>query len=264
MPIPTFSDSIVDQLARVLADAAAHRDLQDLFRESGIEENGGTPKWERIKLALLARQDRDRCGNHVGAFIQVAMSPARFVSNRTQFDELRRRLNEILAFSGISLHENGKLNAITAARTIDEAKERAGKLRATLLQRKVHSDVLAFCKAELLQDNYFHAVFEATKSVADKIRQKSGLLSDGSELVDAAFSLKAPLVAINSLRTQTEESEHKGFANLLRGVFGTFRNVGAHAAKVHWQIDEQDALDLLTMVSYLHRRLDKAIRVPGP
>lgn len=265
MAIPTFTDSHVEQLARVLEAAATHNGLMSLFRECGIQEQGGTPKWERIKLALLVRQKQDHCGNNVVAFIQAAMNPVRFVNeDKSRFDDLRSRLNTVLAFAGLFLRTDGRLESVQAARTIDEAKERAGRLRARLHQRQVHADVLAFCKAELLQDNYFHAVFEATKSVADKIRRKAGLGSDGSELVDTAFSIKAPLIAINSLQTETEESEHKGFANLLRGVFGTFRNVTGHAPRIHWRIEEQDALDLLTMVSYLHRRLDSAVKVPKP
>ena len=68
------------------------------------------------------------------------------------------------------------------------------------------------------------------------------------------------MLAINSLRTETEKSEQKGFANLLKGMFGTFRNVTGHAPRISWPIDEQDALDLLSIVSYLHRRLDSAAR----
>ena len=96
----------------------------------------------------------------------------------------------------------------------------------------MHSDVLKFCRAELVQDNYFHAVFEATKSVADKIRQLSGLTSDGAGLVDDAFGIPSgghPRVAFNSLVTETEKSEHRGLMNLLKGLFGTFRNTTAHA-----------------------------------
>ena len=71
-----------------------------------------------------------------------------------------------------------------------------------------------------------------------------------------SFGLNDPLLAINSLRTDTEKSEQKGFASLLRGMFGTFRNVTGHAPKIMWPISEEDALDLLSLVSYLHRRLD--------
>jgi uncharacterized protein (TIGR02391 family) len=41
-------------------------------------------------------------------------------------------------------------------------------------------DVLRYCKEELVVDNYFHAVFEATKSVAEKVRSKTGLTTDGA------------------------------------------------------------------------------------
>ena len=131
----------------------------------------------------------------------------------------------------------------------------------------MHSDVLKFCRAELVQDNYFHAVFEATKSVADKIRQLSGLTSDGAGLVDGAFGIPSaghPRVAFNSLVTETEQSEHRGLMTLLKGLFGTFRNTTAHAPKIHWPIDEQDALDILALASLLHRRLDGAVRVHVP
>ncbi|HEY1192029.1 MAG TPA: TIGR02391 family protein [Gemmata sp.] len=73
----------------------------------------------------------------------------------------------------------------------------------------------------------------------------------------------APLLALNTLRTESEQSEQKGFAPLLEGVFGTFRNVLAHAPKVDWSVNRADALGALTMLSYLRRRLD-AVTVPLP
>ena len=129
--------------------------------------------------------------------------------------------------------------------------------------RPVHSDVLRYCRAELVEDDYFHAVFEATKSVAEKLREKAGLDSDGSTLVDDALGIgKAgtPRLAFNSLRTESERSEHKGLMNLIKGVFGAFRNTSAHAPRIHWQVTQQDALDILTTISLIHRRLDSAAR----
>ena len=67
--------------------------------------------------------------------------------------------------------------------------------------------------------------------------------------------------ALNALQTEPERLEQTGFGNLLKGIFGTFRNVTAHAPKLKWAIGEQDALDLLTMVSYARRRLDQAVVV---
>ena len=39
-------------------------------------------------------------------------------------------------------------------------------------------------------------------------------------------------------------------------------NPTARAPRVTWSITEQDALGLLTLVSYLHRRTDGAVVVP--
>lgn len=263
MTLAAFSQNQLDQISRTLADAFTHSDLSTLLLKCNIPEGGGTPKWERTLLALSAKQQTDLCGNNVAAFIQSVMDPVRFVGRQSDFTHFQETLNQILAFAALQLGEDGKLRPATQARTLPEAEQRAGRLRSELQRRQVHSDVLRFCRAELLNTsppNYFHAVLEATKSVAQKIRDKTGLTSDGAEIVDEAFRISSPLLAINSLRTETEQSEQKGFANLLKGMFGTFRNVTGHAAKIMWPISEQDALDLLTMVSYLHRRLDQAVR----
>ncbi|WP_423220822.1 TIGR02391 family protein, partial [Enterobacter ludwigii] len=79
---------------------------------------------------------------------------------------------------------------------------------------------MRFCREELLADNYFHAVQEAVKSVADKIRILTGLADDGVALVDRALAGDAPLLAINPRQTASERSEQSGFANLIRGTFG--------------------------------------------
>jgi len=190
------------------------------------------------------------------------LDPARFAGRAEEHAELRSKINEVLAFSGLHVSAAGKLHTVEKASTLTEAQQRASHLRQELLVRKVHPDVLAFCRAELLQDNYFHAVLEATKSVAEKIRQRTGLGMDGAELAEKAFGGAQPLLALTALQTATQQGEQRGFVNLLKGFFGTFRNPTAHAPKISWPIDEADALDLLTLASYLHRRVDAAHRTP--
>ena len=256
--LPKFKSSHLENIARTLVDAISHRELSTLLEECGIKEQGGGPRWERLLLSLSARQERDGCGNNVGAAIQAILQPSRFAGCQEQHLNLLEAVNRFLAFDGLQVNDAGKLCAVPQATTVSQAEARASRLREELIQRKVHSDVLVSCRAELLQDNYFHAVLEATKSVAEKIRQRTGLGSDGAELATAAFAGTQPRLALNTLRTDTEKSEQRGFANLLIGFFGTFRNPAAHAPKIMWPIQEQDALDLLTMASYLHRRIDAA------
>jgi uncharacterized protein (TIGR02391 family) len=193
------------------------------------------------------------------------MEPVRYTGQRDLFEDRRTELNQVFIFCGYSLEKNGRLRKQPAAVTLDEAHERANRLKNELRRRGVHHDVLTFCKAELIQNNYFHAVFEATKSVADKIRCMSGLSGDGARLVDLAFGIGqggTPFLAFNTLQTETERDEQKGLMNLMKGMFGAFRNVTAHAPKISWNVTEQDALDLLTIASLIHRRLDEAVRTP--
>jgi len=95
--------------------------------------------------------------------------------------------------------------------------------------------------------------------VADKLRALTGLSGDGAPLVDAACSLSSgPRVAFNSLATEWERSEQTGLTTLMKGLFGTFRNPTAHAPKVRWATSRTDALDMLTLASMFHRRMDDA------
>ena len=110
----------------------------------------------------------------------------------------------------------------------------------------------------MLQDNYFHAVFEATKGLAQRIREMSSVEADGAALVDRVFSIERPVLAFNTLRTETERSEYKGFAALLKGCFAAVRNPLAHEPKILWE-GEDDAADYFSLISLLHRKLDDCV-----
>lgn len=267
--IHQFADTVLVRICDILADTSTGltgSEIGRYLRQLGVQDPlPSMTKRHRLYEALLQRQRQDGCGNLVGAFIQTVMDPVLHTGAADYFDCKRDELNEVLAFAGFKLGNDGKLQIRQAAKTLLESEQRASRLRTELQRRGVHADVLAFSRAELLQDNYFHAVFEATKSVAEKIRTRTGLMGDGSGLIDHVFgmgSVGMPFLAFNTLQTDTERSEHTGLMNLMKGMFGAFRNVTAHAPKIHWNITEQDALDLLSIASLLHRRLDAAARTP--
>jgi uncharacterized protein (TIGR02391 family) len=199
-------------------------------------------------------------------FINRAMNPVQYTQRPSIFASRRDELNTVLALCGMHVGSDGRVRRAVKAEHLEEALARAGRLHAALVTRQVHEDVLKFCKAELLEENYFHAVFEAMKSIASKIRALSGLTDDGAPLVQQAFGIadgKSPLLAINNLVTETDRGEQRGFANLLVGLFGTIRNPLGHNPKIEWDMSEQDALDILTTASLIHRKLDRAHRNSG-
>jgi uncharacterized protein (TIGR02391 family) len=267
--IQSFDEVHLEQICSVLGDTGTGLtggEIGEVLRQLGIPDPFPTmTKRKRLHAALSERQRTDGCGNYVVAFIHKSMEPVRYVSNRELFDTRRHGLNDVLVFCGLSVGDDGKLQTTQAVRTLDEAEERADRLRVELRRRNVHPDVLKFCRAELVRNNYFHAVLEATKSVAEKLRGRTGVMSDGSKLVDEVFgsgTVGMPFLAFNTLTTETERNEHTGMMNMMKGMFSAFRNTTAHAPKISWTITEQDAMDILSMVSLLHRRIDGAARTP--
>lgn len=268
--VPTFEAQHLTSIAKILADTdegLTGSQIGYLLQDCEIPDVASDQtKWKRLFNAFVEFQNRRQFGNHVVVFVNKAMNPVQYTSSPQVFALRRDQLNTVLAFSGLSVGEDGKVRWVRRATGLDEALQRASRLHAALVSRGVHGDVLEFCKAEFLQENYFHAVFEAMKSIAAKIRRISGLTSDGADLVNQAFSLGKdcrPILAINLLKTETDKGEQRGFANLLIGLFGTIRNPAAHNPKVEWPMAEQDALDILTTASLIHRKLDSAYRYEG-
>ncbi|MEJ7823295.1 MAG: TIGR02391 family protein [Chitinophagaceae bacterium] len=258
---PPIDGSVLEGLSKVLGDTnngLTGTEIGKFLEEVEITDvDPLMTKWKRLYNAFVSYQNKAKISNNILRFINKSMNPARFIGKNEQYEDTRFELNKRLSFIGLELSPRGKFSLISSMTTILEAEERANRFKSKLEQRRVHNKIYEYCKAELLAQNYFHSVFEAVKSIAETIRQKSGLTSDGSELVDAAFSIRNPLIKINDLSSETQESEHKGFANLIKGVFGMFRNTTAHAPKIIWEINESDALDIMSTISLIHRKLER-------
>ncbi len=263
--IQPFSAQKLEAACRVLADTGrglTGSEIGHLLGDCRLDDvTPAMTKWKRLFNALAEAQNTHKVGNHLIMFINRALDPVSYSRDRDKFEWRRHELNVVLSFSGFGVREDGKVVRTTIETTLKGARARAGRLKAKLEERGVHSEIFAYCRAELLEENYFHAVLEAIKGVADRIRNLSGLTSDGAELVNGAFSTKAPVLAINNLATDTDRSEQKGFCNILIGMFGTIRNPTAHAPKILWPMTEEDALDIFAMISFVHRKLDGAINV---
>lgn len=159
------------------------------------------------------------------------MRPERYLQNPQRYEPLRMKVNTALAFAGLKVNAEGILGATDTATTTPDAERRARKMREDLVRRGVHPDVLSFCRSELLVDDYFHAVLEATKSVGDKIRSRTGLMDDGSALVDRALIRKPGAGAVRHV----PEPGSARAARLLG--YGARGRRGPPVYGVRWSID---------------------------
>lgn len=261
--IPKFDDITLKNVAATLADILSHTSITKELQNAGIAESRqGTNKPDRLFYSLKERQQHDACGNNVLALVKTVINPRNF-NLESEFDHHRSKLNSKLLFEGIEMNRFGEFISVPKARTISEAKERSTKIKEKIHGIGIHPDVIKFCEEEYLKENYFHAILEITKSVAEKLRQKSGYLSDGSDLVEESLSLGKeckPMLAFNTLTTPSEQSEHKGFANFLKGFFSLYRNPKAHNPKIFEDTQLSDMTEVLVIASIMHRRLDKTFK----
>jgi uncharacterized protein (TIGR02391 family) len=261
-----FTASELEAIAQALADTSeglTGTEIGHLLETLKMSDPDPTmTKWKRLHNAFAARQNHAQNRRAILQLIREAMKPERYARTPERFEPMRANVNRALAFAGLVVDAAGKLSEVARAQTLPEAIRRAQELRDDLVSRGVHPDVLRFCRAELVADNYFHAVLEASKSVADKLRARSGFTEDGGELVDRALCGAAPKIRLNPLTTESQKSEQKGFANLVKGTFGMFRNPTAHEARILWTMAKEDAEDLLSLASMIHRRLDAATVAP--
>jgi len=224
MGIRVFTDNELMEISKILGDTSSGftgSEIGTLLQSCGFPDPGPITKRDRLLLGLQGGQAQDGSGTKVAKLVERAMDPVRYRGERGMFEDRRHDLNVILAFAGMRIREDGKLEFIPAAATLSEAERRASKLRSELARRGIAGDVLRFCRPELLEDNYFHAVFEATKSVAQKIRDRTGLALDGHALVEEALGIKnnrTPMLAWNRLATENDTSEHRGVALMIAGT----------------------------------------------
>jgi len=266
-----WPSSVIQAVADVLASTEwpglSNTEIHRLLTLAHIPDLEAANKRTRLGTALHNQQQHDGNPGGIIRFLTEAMAIGRYLNDQPRFDALREALAAPLSLVGLQINEQGAVAAAVAtATTLDEVAKLAGRLRTELRRRGVHPEVLRFCEEELLRKSLFHAVFEATKGVSDRLRHISGFTGDGAELVDQCFTARSgvPLLRINAYQTVAETSEQKGFANLLKGLFGTFRNPPAHTprATTTWKLTEPDVLDLFCMLSFVHRRLDTVKTAP--
>jgi uncharacterized protein (TIGR02391 family) len=212
----------------------------------------------------VTRQRRDRCGNCVLALVAKTLAPVRFHESPAAFEAFQE-VNVPIAFAGYYVDDAGKLRPKKQAETLSEAGRRAMRLRTQLVERGAHPRLLRYYVTEIDDDNYYHAVLEGSKSLADEIRIRTRRVEDGVKLIDVVFEIGKrghPLLALNNMTTDTERSRQTGLANSLRGVFGSLRTPRL-TSEINSTMTEQDAADELCHMSYLHRRLDECHEIPA-
>jgi uncharacterized protein (TIGR02391 family) len=208
--------------------------------------------------------NKNKSFKKVYLFIEKALNPLGYIdeSKREKYSFLFEETNKALLLAGLSVTKEGSLTEVIRATTLDEVDRRVNHLRRQLYDRAIHHEVKKYCIKDYLRKDYYDAVFEASKGLAERVREITGLTTDGGALFQTAFSRNNPHLFFNALKTDSEISEFIGLKELLESIFHLVRNPAAHTPKINWKIEETKALDVLTLISFAHKYLDECNKVP--
>lgn len=225
----------------------------------------GLNKRDWLYNCLATELNKSCSFSKVFSFLQVALNPALYttIDKREKYRYLLEETNKILLFVGLSIDQSGRLVEVPQAQTLTEVDQRVNRLKKALYDRAIHAEVQKYCIKDYLREDYYDAVFEAAKGLAERVRQISGLTTDGGTPFQTVFSKNDPYIFFNAMRTDSERSEFTGLKELLEAIFHLVRNPAAHTPKVNWKTDETKALDILTLISFAHKYLDECRRIPG-
>lgn len=233
-------------------------------RNNGYTYQKGLNKREWLYNCFANEINTKKSFSNIYRFIENSLDPVNFSSEekRSKYQFLFQETNKVLLLNGLEIQDNGKIIETIKAETLDDVDIRIKSLEQKLSDRNIHEEVKKYCIKDYLRKDYFDAVFEAAKGVAQRVRDITGLSSDGGTLFQNAFSKKDPYLYFNLLKNESEISEFTGLKELLESIFHLVRNPQAHTPKINWRIEEEKALDILTLISLAHKYLDQCQPVP--
>ena len=110
--------------------------------------------------------------------------------------------------------------------------------------------------------HYARAVEEAFKCLNNEVKAACRSNADGASLMRTAFSANSPLLKLNSLQSDSDNDEQKGYMDIYAGAMTGIRNPRAHEHEL--QDEPEVALELLTLANHLMCKLESATRTFDP
>ena len=270
---PAIDRTYLTLLSDVLGGNSALTDheINPLLAESQIPDvNPGINRRSRIYYALLSQQEKDGSGECVFRFIDKACAHMKLTRSAQPYESFREELNSALAYVGFSLDDNGKLDAVDVTQISKAAiavEEKVRRFRAALATRNVHPALLSVCTQDVLADpNYHRAALEAMRAMTARLKDKAGLATIGPEIADHAFALiwgGWPILAVSGLRTPEDVSQQYAHLYLMRGLLLMFFDERTRSERPAWPVNEQEALDLIGLISFCCHKIDEAVKIAG-
>jgi len=251
-------------------------DFVDNWEEDVISTNRQSLNWDMDKTESL----RD--------FLQSILSEIQKDWRKKRKDEKRKKVTEKIHIDVSEWYDKlpedikPKIESIVdsidrSELTIEEESNTVNKLHTLIPEypyyhwRHLHSEVQESSKTDYQSEDYYRAFIESAKHYINSVRNKSGSSNKSEQsMMGEVFGDKSTLAVTENYKRPSgiDFPEHikndieNGQKLLSMGVVSGGRNPVAHEEisdlKDSGLFSEKDCLDLLSLLSHLHKRLDEA------
>lgn len=260
-----IDNNVIEEISKIIAEYVTGSEITGLFSRLDFYDYDShhpltrlSTKWKRLNHSIIEKCNEEKNAKPFFKLIQEILNPIYFQNEQELWYEAKRKVNFPLRFYGFEIDDSGKIIKTAETKTYSEAVSRSQNLLEKIEPYKIHKSVIKFCRPELLQKNYFHAIHEASKSTLNRIRDMNNSSADGARLIELSFNTKNPSLIIKGNRIQSEKdrNEYNALKHLLLTINFFYRNTTAHEAKIYNPKSETDAITALILISKTHDLLD--------
>ena len=260
--ISSFPAEILEYIAELISETKSGSGITRFFNASGYPEfvhDGSTKKW--FILNCLQNLNRRSGGPyHVIKIIEKLADPRQYLNTVEIHKKIVDKLDNVIVFHGLRLNKDNRVVLSKEPIPTSPIDTPTGKEEIYLFEKiRLHPEIGKVSEQLFKDGHYAQAIFEAFKAINNAVKKKSGVEDkDGQALMAYVFSGNPPVLALNSLLTQSEKDEQDGFKFLFMGAITGIRNPKAHENII--QTDTYRTLHYLIFASLLMARVDESIR----
>lgn len=127
--------------------------------------------------------------------------------------------------------------------------------------RHLNENIKSVSEDDYKRGDYLRAAEETVKLYEKEVQSKSKIDKIGVDLMGKSFGPDTEPLKVSPNETETDKNIERGQKHMSMGIMSGFRNPAMHEPKNHIYpaiYNDIDCLDLLSMLSYLFNKLDKA------
>lgn len=125
----------------------------------------------------------------------------------------------------------------------------------------MHPVIVGVAKSRFDSGHFADAVEASFKEInsriKEEVRQRTGKIYDGADLMNNAFSPKNPVIVLENLESEDGQNIQQGYMMMFAGAMIAIRNPKAHANEF---IESDEAMPLIQLASHLFSKFDAAMQ----